>query len=357
MFLNKNAKKLDPKVRFQQKHFTEKLKEAQSYKRTARRLPETDQEKVLSGLGLDSWWSRAAVGIGIVGLLYLVYVPNFLFVKTIVVEGAEGNAEQQVESVVRDYFSQAPLYAPQRNVLLLNTNKLSAYLVNNDPQVKSVIKTTRDLGKITIAVELKQERFELVTSNKSVSLYNDGIVARDLGALAPDAKPRLIRIQAATADEPQIGQSYISEHMAAALGTLYTAIVSSKGFTIDYLELPVAQGSGDKTENGAEQDEFSKSSLAVLVPNEIVIHTRPVEKSALQPFVIYFDTSSDIDKALLNFSVLLSNLPTEQVNNLKYIDMRFPDRSFVCVQGAPCAVERQEQEQQDAESLPPAEAQ
>jgi hypothetical protein len=55
MFFKSKQKKMDPKVRFQDRSFAEKLKSAREYERRAVKAPETPKEKFLAQFGLDSW--------------------------------------------------------------------------------------------------------------------------------------------------------------------------------------------------------------------------------------------------------------------------------------------------------------
>ncbi len=338
---NREKPKFNSKVRFQHRTFVEKLKAAQGYKRQAKKIPETDQEKILSGLGLDSLWSKIAVGLGILILIYLVYIPNFLFIKTIEVQGAEGDERNHIIVLTKEYFKQSALYAPQRNLIFLDGKKLADYLVKHDPQLKSVIKTTKDLGKITLAIELKQEKFELVSANGNYALYNDGTFSRDLANLPIEQKPGLLKVETKASLELRPGESFFSGQVANALTKIQIGFPPNRSFVLDYFELPVASTElkQDSLSTGDDLNLLA-SPLAVLIPNELVVYTKPAEKFNAKPFKVYFDASSDIEKAMVNFSALMTELPPNQLASLAYVDMRFPDRSFVCLSSAACAVAR-----------------
>lgn len=123
MFFKPKQKKLDPKVRFQHRSFTQKLRAAQTYKRQATQVPETEGEKVLVGLGLDSMISRIVVGVGIAILVYLVYIPNFLFVKNITISGADESLQNGLRETIQNYFSDSPFYTAQRNTVFLKIGR------------------------------------------------------------------------------------------------------------------------------------------------------------------------------------------------------------------------------------------
>ena len=337
--------KFDSKVRFQHRSFTEKLKAAKEFKRTAHKAPETEQELILSGLGLDSWWSRILVGLGILGLIYIVYIPNFLFIKQIEVSGADGEVRDKIVKLTQDYFKSSRVYAPQRNVMFLNPETLTEYLLSHDSQIQSIIKVTKDLGKLDLAVELKQEKFELVTPNTSFILYNDGSLSRNLDGVLPEQKPSLIKIQTQAQLELNYDKLFFSKQTAESLVKIQTNFPTNKSFVIDYFELPVTDpiSAPQTSEDGSESINLSPGVLAVLIPNEIVVYTKTAEKFNNKPFKIYFDASSDIEKAMTNFNALALQLSPAQVSSLAYIDMRFPDRSFVCQTSSPCAIKKVQQ--------------
>jgi len=345
---NRSKQKLDSKVRFQHRSFTEKLKAAQGYKRNARSLPETDQEKVLAGLGLESWWSRALVVIGVLFLVYLAYIPNFLFIRTIEIQGASDTETQILRASVENYFETSPLYLPQKNVVFLNTENLSKFLLHQNPQLKNVIKVTRDLGKITVAVEIKQERFELTVGSHDVAVYNDGTVSRDVFGLPAEQKTNLIKIQTLAPDEPLVGEPYFSETMGKSLLLAHQRFPASKKFVFDNFELPVTYfekvESDPALEIASEEDVLEDSPLAVFVPNEFIAHAVPAPQSNIKPFKVFFDASMDMEKTMNQFIALMAQLRPEQLVDLAYVDMRFTDRSFVCKSSSPCAVEPKKEE-------------
>lgn len=345
---NKQKQKLDSKVRFQHRTFTEKLKAAQSYKRNAKSLPDTDQDKVLASLGLDSWRSRTAVIVGILLLIYLVYIPNFLFIREIEIHGAGENEAQDIRNSIANYFAQPPFYLPQKNIVFLNVENLTEYLLRQNVQLKSVIKVTRDLGKLTIAVEMKQERFELLAGSYDVAIYNDGTVSRGLTNLPSEQKSHLIKITTQAPDEPRIGQPYLSEKMSKSMLLVHQQFPTSQKFVFNQFELPVTYlttaDNDPSLESESGQKELLDRPILVLVPNEFIVNVAPAPQSNIKPFRVLFDSSSDVEKAMGQFIALLLQLRPEQQADLAYIDMRFDDRGFVCQASSPCAEKPKRQE-------------
>lgn len=331
MFFKPKQKKLDPKVRFQHRSFTQKLREAQTYKRQASQVPETEGEKVLVGLGLDSWVSRIVVGVGIAILVYLVYIPNFLFVNNIVVSGAEESLQNGLRDTVKNYFSDSPFYTAQRNVVLLNIDDLRDYILKHDKNVWQVHEIKKDLGTLDLQVSFKRDRFVLETPNGQYVLYNDGtaVKQRDL-----NDQTELVRISTTATSPVRLGEDYLSPQILKAIELVQDNLERTTKLPVDYYELP------STITDLNQDDDLEAGPLSVLVPNELIVHIKASEtEKHVKPFKIYFDASSDLDKALQNLTALIVHMNPAQVLALYYIDMRFPERGFSCAKQAPCAVE------------------
>ncbi len=332
MFFKPKKKKLDPKVRFQHQTFTQKVRAAQGYKRQAQRVPETEQEKVLASLGLDSWWSRIAVGFGVALLVYGVYIPSFLSIKTIRISGAEDDLKNGLVQTVQQYFKDAPLYAAQRNAIFLNTDKLRNYILTHNKNVWRVHDIKKDIGTVDLQVSFKRERFLLVAPSGEFVLYNDGTV---VGPHDSTNQTPLVRITTQAGEVIRPTQQYLSEQMLTAIELIQDNLERTATLPVDYYELPVAVRAAQETTEDADL-----GALSILVPNELVVHIKASEtQKHVLPFKVYFDASSDINKAVQNLGALITHMNPAQVSSLYYIDMRFPERGFSCAKQTPCSVE------------------
>ncbi|HEX3099924.1 MAG TPA: hypothetical protein VHQ41_03040, partial [Patescibacteria group bacterium] len=63
MFFKKKKPKIDPKIRFQNRQFNQKLHEARTFKRTARPVPEGAIERFLRKIGLGSRWLQILIAL------------------------------------------------------------------------------------------------------------------------------------------------------------------------------------------------------------------------------------------------------------------------------------------------------
>src|SRR5687768_2052845 len=96
----KKPKRLDSRVRFQHQNFTRKLDLARRYKRSAPAVSDDQSYNVLPKLGLTTRLSQALAILIIAGLVYLIFIPNFLSPQAIQVEGVGGDEAAAVRSSV-----------------------------------------------------------------------------------------------------------------------------------------------------------------------------------------------------------------------------------------------------------------
>ena len=126
MFFNrKKQPKLDPKVRFQNRQFNQKLQTARTFKRTTKPVADGKIDKYLNSIGLGSRILQAGIVLFVLALGYVVYVPNFLSVQKIEIEGASEADSILIESAIRNEIGSAPFYNPQRNLLFTSKSLVS----------------------------------------------------------------------------------------------------------------------------------------------------------------------------------------------------------------------------------------
>ena len=121
---NKNKKKLDRRVVYQTRGFKNQLRSARAYKRPQKVLPKNSAEVFLSKIGLGSWLSRWATLLAFFLLIYIVFVPNFLFIKLVNVNGADAATNADAKTLAASYLNKN-LPWPQKN-LILNSKYNSA---------------------------------------------------------------------------------------------------------------------------------------------------------------------------------------------------------------------------------------
>ncbi len=319
-------KKLDPRVRFQNLNFTRRLQQAKRYQRSTRPVPETLIGRAMTAIGLDSLWSRLAVAACLLGLIYLTYIPNFLFIKNIDVTGMTDDGATSVRQTVQEFFASSRVPWPQQNTIFFRPARLASYLTAHNSQVWKVAGIDKKLfNRIVVRVNPKQERYAIGTPTGALVAFNDGTVARplDLGAatFSEAALPGLIKFKLGPIAPPAVGAKVFSPALVQALEQLIDGFGSQLQLSITYIT-PFDSG---PTEAIAQLP---------LDPHELSVYTR--KKSGSGDFRIIFDTRNDLGPVINQLKLLLGTFTPERLASLAYIDLRLPDRAYVCLVRTPC---------------------
>lgn len=361
MFGRKKPKKLDPRIRYQHTDFTRKLDRARHYKRAVKQSRESggfDSYNFLPALGLKTVLAQALAIVIAAGLVYLIFVPNFLSAKTINIQGASGDDAVYVRADVQNYIGGAPFYNPRQNLLFLSKSGLSHSLLGDSRIYKvTAIKKSFFHRSISVAVELKTQRFVVNRNNILYSVYNDGTV-QDVITADPaqwlGLNPGTIKLKDDAPDPLSPGTKYLSDQFLGQLDRLIGRFTPVTGQDIDYFAVPTVIGAApppqplaDSTATGSSlitqppQPATTIISSLPLQPDEVDVLVRkkiPNYKGSAPDFKAMFDTSTDFETVLAKLQLLLSQMTPDRYNRLAYADMRFENRAFICLVGTACAV-------------------
>jgi hypothetical protein len=341
MWFKKNKQKLDSRVRFQSAQFTKKLGEARNYRRTAKPLPESSFQLWLTKIGLGSRFTQAGVLLIILGILYIIYIPNFLSVDKIIIEGLSDSDRVVAEGAVRESLSSAPFYNPQRNLVFLSKARMINALTMQGT-VFGVESITKDFSEqsLVIKVRPKVETFTLLNGEKIYSIYNDGAIRSTLqiNPLEWLEKSPANTILLKNSASVNMGNTkeYLSSDSAQKLIELNDQFKKLLGRTPLYIELQLPEPAHSVNQ---ETGEISYQTLDLSLP------VSPIEARAYltinegkpQTYYMIFDMQQDIREAVERLQLLLSQTSPERYQRLVYIDMRLPKKSFICLTEAVCA--------------------
>lgn len=315
----KKKKKLDARVRFQQHSFLRQVQDARAYRRTAPPLPAKN----------NRWWTKfwvlaLASGLGVLGVAYyILFVPNILFVQTVTVAGVEGEALEGIKKTAQEYI-ETKTYAilPRQNKLLLNTQELTQYILQQHEHVLGVseVRQAWFSRELAITIVPRVEQFLLEYGFRKFVVSSDGVVVKEIFEAVPNGN--YLRLTTLAQNTPRLQETVLSAQALLALNTLRAEFFSATGVGIDYVELL-----------GLLDKQVSGSYLSV---QELVVHTYPHSERKLPGFKILFDVNSDPGEALANVGLLLSNSPKDRLGQLAYIDMRFKNRGFICLANTAC---------------------
>lgn len=339
--------------RFQRSDFNKKLVRARGYKRNFKPRPESQFQVFLAKLGLGSKIAQIGAVAALLFLLYLTYIPNFLFIKDVTVQNAQPFVSDSVKATVQEYFQNEKSAWPQRNIIFLNKANLEKYVLEHNPavlQIKSVKK--RLWHGLIIAVEPRAERFVVLAKQQMYVVYNDGVVARQIPN-GQDIPLGLFKINVGTDDEIKPGDQYLPSQVVAKINTVINDFQNKTGNILDYAEIPVAEQAqplipSTNPSGTSNQDQSASPAIQALPTNvkevlnleEIIFYAKrdPAAKDSSHDFRVLINPSTDdLDLTLAKTGELLKQLPADRLNNLYYIDMRFKDKSYVCLKNTACA--------------------
>ncbi len=363
MFFKKKKPKLDPKVRFQHKQFTSKLDNARNFKRSNKAVPESFWLKALQKAGLSGMWSQIAAGVLLLGLLYLIYVPNLLSVKEVVITGISNQQSQQLEAAIREEIRSVSIVNPQYNLIFFDTD-LVTQAAAKIPTIDYVASIKKDFKHQAIYVDAasKYERFLVSESEAILDVYNDGTVKGQSGisldAWQDTMNPNMVKIKMPYRFNYQQYQALFTPQLLGYLNKLIEHLPTVTGQQLAYVtfkepvaEEPVPEEPTEPLpEDGQEPSETVTEQPILAVPTieEVVPETElPFSSSEVhlvfyknndlrRTYTVIMDATADAAHDLSSLNLLLSQTAPDRYNQLYYIDMRIPEKAYLCLESAPC---------------------
>jgi hypothetical protein len=365
MFFQKKKTKIDSKVRFQNRQFNQKLHQARTFKRSVRPIPESQLDKLLIKIGLGSRFTQAILILVILGFLYLIYLPNFLTVQKIVVQGVGGEEQKNAEQVIKNELDAAPFYNPQHNLLFLDAPKVTkAVLALNG--INSVEKISKNFSDKSLIVQVtpKQEKFLLRDADRVFDVYNDGslkgVAGLDRSGWESVHNPGMVKIDVkgkldiqAALDSGQPG-SVFNKNLSYYIIDLQKELLGIPGSPLVYISFD-KNPSLKAAQNQAQSSEGSNSDIISANPLELEPATLdaskvdvPISAEELNivlqkgnnpehTFNVIVDSGENPRDMVLRLNLLLSQTAPDRYANLDYIDLRIKSRAFICLINTPCA--------------------
>lgn len=321
---NQNKKKFDSRVRFQNQGFQKQLDRQRNYKREKKTFPQTDWGVFLSKIGLGSILTRIIIASILISLIYLVFIPNFLFVKIIQINGITQPERGFAQKVVESYLNKK-LPWPQKNLSLLSTKGLEKYLLKNNQSILKVEKITKVyFNTLIINVVPRQDIFIIESKNGYYSMANDGLITKIISAEANAASvlpSTLILIKLTNDESLYVGQQAFTSNSAMSLKQFFDQAQ-------DILKSPV---------NYYEIDSLNEADITAITKNE---------------FKLKFNFKTDAPELARRLKLLFSQFSDAEIASMEYVDMRYKDRGYVCHKFQPCVNQVKLPSQNSASSSP-----
>lgn len=369
MFFNKKKKsKLDPKVRFQNRQFNQKLQKARTFKRSIRPVAEGRVNQFLNKIGLGSRIIQTGVILLALSILYFVYVPNFLSLQNITVEGVSESEKSALIAVVRNALGESPFYNPQRNLLFLSKSRVQQ-AVMSDRGIDHVVSINKDYHQKTlhIFVMAKYEKFLVRTNDKVFDIYNDGTLKGEAG-LERDSwittqNPNMIKIDVQASVLVQNNHEFFTPSTVNYITELSTNLQGIIGPTLQFVSLSnnytsaptniedskIDDDSSTQTDNElAKNTSMNEEKTETNAPEVLVPEMRlPINPSQMdlvfqkgdnpkRTFRVIVDTGENANDLTQRLNLLLSQTTPTRYNEISYIDLRVKNRAYVCLLNTNC---------------------
>ncbi len=366
---------MDPKVRFQNRQFNQKLQQARTFKRTARPIPESELKKFLTGVGLGTIFRQILAILILGGAIYLVYIPNFLTWQTIRIDGMSQADEQQTRDAITQAIKDAKFYNPQHNLLFVSKKRLQE-VITKIPAVSQINSIHRDFKThtITISITSKYERFLLRTNDNVLDVYNDGrvkgVAGVDRNYWPAVQNSQMIKLELAGKISNPNNNQILTINSVQYLNDLQKELIGIKGSPLAYIQIPLPEFRQPASPADVIKSEIeTKPSTATATANtglsepdkshpEAQLATTTTENtvevqsplnteeldivlqkgaSASQSFRVIIDTKENAHDVVQRLNLLLSQTAPDRYSQLSYIDLRLSNRAFVCLVNTPCS--------------------
>lgn len=355
MFFKKKKPKLNSKVRFQHKQFTGKLQTARNYKRKALAIPETQFDKILAKVGLGSKWAQIGAGVILLGLIYLVYLPNFLTVQKITITGLSESQTRDLEIAVRDEIANTNFFYPEKNLLFLRSDKVVRDATKNLASINKIEKVSKSLSKqeLIISAESKYEKFLVSTPNKVYDVYNDGLLKGEAGVGIDQWQnldtPSMLKIKLTGEVSADKHVQLLNPNLVNYLNDLnnkisqvpnaklaYYQFKETKEVIVPTVSSDVENPLPESTEQIPTPEPDNKNQTLTIPINSAEVHAVFYKGTSQNTYRVIFDATKDVQKSIDNLKLLLSQTSPERLAQLNYIDLRLEERAYLCLQGAAC---------------------
>lgn len=269
------------------------------------------------------WVISSLFALGVTA--YIFFIPNFLFIRTVLVTGGSQELQTQVQGQVQNYVAHNRInLLPQKNLLFFKPEPLREFLLATNPSVYQVKKIDKKYWH-TVEVEIvpRSPTYLLQSPRGTFIVSNDGVVLSAVNGPL-DAAGFLV-VTTNSPEEVMLGKPYFSEPLLQILAVIPEQVAEKISLRVHSVELVSVY--------------VGPSSTQMLPSRDIIVYTEKDPQGVYAPFKIILDIQSNIAETFERLQLLLSQQSPDRLKNLSYIDMRFKQKGFICLENAPCARE------------------
>ncbi len=242
------------------------------------------------------WFTILFLFLG-AGIFYLVCFAPFFQIKVINISGCQKVKIQELENAINGQIVKNIAFFKTQSIFLANSNKISAEIIKNFPQIEKISLQKDLLGKLAVLVEERKSAALLCQGEKCFFVDKTGVAYEE--TFGTDYQGPKIR--------NQILSSEIKLREVAVSGDLMSQILKIN-----------SKLSGD---------------LKIVLQEFDIVSEQRMDVKTASGWEVYFNLKGDIEWQTIELKTILEDkiLP-KNWKNLRYIDLRF-DRIFVAPEG------------------------
>ncbi len=304
-----NKNKFDKKIRFQKQNFQTQLKEARNYKRQSGEKSKSGLKNLFLKINQISVVKNIIFIFFLAGLVYIIYIPNFLYVKSVEISGLPQKQTEELAARINTFLDTKSLL-PQKNLLLTSKKKLDL-LIKNDSSISEIQSIQKKwFSSLKISLLPRIASYELNSNSKQYKLASDGFIMEEIIMLetASQTTTSLKKIFVLGAQNYQVGEKAAGLNELNKINLLKQELLKISGY---------------------EVSQFSFDSF--LSPDWFIDFVSGPQ--------LKINSQNDLQKTFAEYKSIMLNLSKSDFERIYYIDLRFKNKAYVCFKKTACSSE------------------
>ena len=228
-----NKNKFDKKIRFQKQNFQTQLKEARNYKRQSGEKSKSGLKNLFLKINQISVVKNIIFIFFLAGLVYIIYIPNFLYVKSVEISGLPQKQTEELAARINTFLDTKSLL-PQKNLLLTSKKKLDL-LIKNDSSISEIQSIQKKwFSSLKISLLPRIASYELNSNSKQYKLASDGFIMEEIIMLetASQTTTSLKKIFVLGAQNYQVGEKAAGLNELNKINLLKQELLKISGYEV-----------------------------------------------------------------------------------------------------------------------------
>jgi hypothetical protein len=278
-----------------------------SYHRLPKQASVESSARFFAFLGFGSRLRGISLLVFLSVVAYFLFVSNYFLVQYIELSGNQEVSREEIEQTLRDLGQSRRFLVPKNHFLVLNREEGIRFLQHSFPQIATVEQWEKRFPNM-LRLTIREQRGVLLweSDGKTYLFGEGGLVLAEVpqDKVADFALPRIVDLGAG---ERSIGEQIPLQQFIGTVDELTRKFSGRAGTNITVWKTNGISG------------------------KELYLETE-------EGWTVYFTTTRNIDRQLLELSLILSQeIKPDQRGRLAYIDLRFSPQAYYCFHASPCA--------------------